>query len=173
MSFRFRYFMFLFAVGTPVSAVAATPATEGAMATPAFQSTEWRVECGNNGKTLDCQMVNRVLQQNGAQIVSITVHPLADGRKAYAVVQLPLGIALGVPVQLSVDGGLPVSLPLDTCLAQGCLASALLSDAVVTRALTGAVLKLSFGATSTKTIVMTMPLSGFAVAYDHIVHDAP
>lgn len=171
MSLRLQLLAFTIALSVPTATLAAIPAKETTptVAPSAFHSTEWRVECGNNGKTLDCQIDNRVVQQNGGQLVGITIHPLADPRKAYVVVQLPLGIPLQMPVQLGVDAGQPVSLPIETCLAQGCIAAATLSDEFVAAARKGAGLRLSFGATNTRSVVMTVPLQGFAVAYEYIM----
>lgn len=172
MSLRLQLLAFIAALVAPTAAMAAIPAPkpEAAVAS-AFHSTEWRVECGNNGKTLDCQTVNQIVQQNGAQLVSITIHPLAKPQSAFAIIQLPLGIPLETPVQLRVDAGQTLSLPFKTCLAQGCIAAAPLSKDFLAAALKGTGLRLSFGATDTRSLTMTVPLEGFAVAYDHMINN--
>lgn len=171
MSLRLHLLAVIAAIAAPTAAMAANPGpnpVEGGAS--AFHSTEWRVECGNNGNALDCQTVNRVIQENGAQLVSITIHPHAKSQSAFAIVQVPLGIPLETPVQLSIDAGQTLRLPFKTCLAEGCIAAAPLSEDVLAAALKGKWLRLSFAVKDTRNLTITVPLSGFVVAYNYMPH---
>ena len=144
-------------------------AAEGANASgAALSSTEWRVECGNNGKALDCQIIIHIFQLGGAEIASIAVHPGASEGPSFAVVQLPLGIALSAPVLLSGGQAPAAVLTLNTCIQQGCIASAALTSGFVAGLVAGAKLTLSFGMANSRTITMAVPLTGFGLAYHYV-----
>jgi len=163
MRFPKWFLVVALAMNLPVPAMAAA----GGGASTALSSTEWRVECGNDGKTLNCQIINHIFQQNGAEIASIAVHPAVTPGQIFAVVQLPLGIALNAPVQLSV-GSASVDLTLNTCIQQGCIASAALSSDFVSGLIAGARLTLSFGMANSRTVSMAVPLTGFGLAYRYV-----
>lgn len=149
-------------------AASSSNGSNGTSAAPAaLHSTEWHVDCGNNGKALDCQIVNHIVQADGNQVASIAIHPIAAG-KTVAVVQLPFGIALSVPIQLSVPGMAPVPLALNTCLPQGCFASAVFSDAFISGLIKSSQLTLSFAMANNRSVTMGLPLDGFALAYDFV-----
>jgi invasion protein IalB len=152
--------------GATNSSATANSAATASNAAP-LSSTEWRIECGNNGKALNCQIINHIFQQNGAEVASIAVRPAAAG-PVFAVVQLPLGIALNAPVQLSVQGALPLSLTVNTCIQQGCIATAALSPNFVLALVASAKLTLSFGMANSRTVTMGVPLTGFGLAYHYV-----
>ena len=150
-------------------AASSSNGSNGTNAAPAaLRSTEWHVDCGNNGKTLDCQIVNHIIQADGNQVASIAVHPIAATGKTVAGVQLPFGIALSAPIQLSVPGMAPVPLALNTCLPQGCFASAVFSDAFISGLIKSSQLTLSFAMANNRNVTMGLPLDGFALAYDFV-----
>jgi len=151
-------------ISAPLAAVGAT--ASAAPPAPSLRSTEWRVACDNNGKALDCQVNNQVIQPNGQPVASIAVHPLAGG-KTIAVVQLPLGIGFSAPVELSVDARPAVILTLDTCVAQGCIASGVLTDGFLADAEKGTKLTLAFGLGG-RNVTMGVPLQGFGLGYGFI-----
>jgi invasion protein IalB len=133
-----------------------------------FRSSNWRVECGNNGTTLDCETTNRIVRSNGEPLAFITFHPAAQGGGANAVVQLPLGIALSVPVLMAIDGKSTVTLPVSSCVTQGCIASATLPSTFLGSARQGKTLLISFGAPDGREVAMSIALEGFGLAYDRL-----
>lgn len=158
----------LTSLALPAAASAASDAPAGgpAAAPPAFHSTEWRVECSNSGTALDCQTVNRILQTDGQQLASITIHPRSHQGGVDAVVELPLGIALAMPVQLRVDDDAPQRLTLETCVNQSCIASAALAQAFGASLAGGKTVILSFGLPGRGQIAIRFPLTGFALAFN-------
>jgi invasion protein IalB len=167
MSQRFWLPLLPFFMGLSIAHAASSP--NGTNTAPAaLRSTEWHVDCGNNGKALDCQIVNHIVQADGNQVASIAIHPIAAAGKTVAVVQLPFGIALSAPIQLSVPGTAPVPLALNTCLPQGCFASAVFSDTFISGLIKSSQLTLSFAMANNRSVTMGLPLDGFALAYNFI-----
>jgi invasion protein IalB len=163
MSLRTGWLGFLLCICLP--AAPAMAASDSGSAQPALHSTQWRIECDNSGKALDCQTINRIVTPNGDTVATIAIHPLAGAGKTIALVQVPFGIAFGTPVQLSVKGAPVTTLTLNTCLAQGCIATGVLSDAFIAAAIASSKLTLSFGMDNNKNLALALPLEGFGLAY--------
>jgi invasion protein IalB len=164
---RHAYSKFLLApllVLLPQLALAATPTQQ----TGTFQSTQWRIECGNDGKSLSCQMINHVLQANNQSVASVALQPGRTHDQAAVTVELPLGIAVTAPVQLKVDAGPMVTLVVSTCVPQGCIATGSLSRTDLDQALQGQKLIISFLDSSGERLALSIPLAGFALAYDEL-----
>jgi invasion protein IalB len=153
--------------GIPPARADSSPSGQNT-APAALRSTQWHVECDNNGKALDCQIINHIVQPDGNQVASIAIHPIASAGKTVAVVQLPFGIALSAPIHLSVPGTAPVPLTLNTCLPQGCFASAVFSDPFISGLIKSSQLTLSFAMANNRSVTMGLPLNGFALAYDFV-----
>ena len=81
----------LFSLGLPAAVVAqdATPAA-------------WRVECGGDGKTLECRAVQQLVAQENKQLVIQLAARLGPDKMPVLGLQLPLGINLAEPIQLKV-----------------------------------------------------------------------
>jgi invasion protein IalB len=171
------YLALTVAFGMPALAHAATSTvttpTPMTTAAPRLASTEWRVDCNNDGTHLDCETVDRVVQPTGQTVLSVTMHPVNGGKQALAVVELPLGLPLNVPARMAVDQGPLISLAYNTCVAEGCIASTVLSEAEFAKALQGRTLKVSFAVTSDKTATLALPLRGLAVAFDYMTMTEP
>ena len=160
------------ALAQAASSPAATPAPASVpaqKAVPSLASTEWHVDCGNNGTKLDCETVNHVLQPNGQTLLSITLRPLKDGKQAAAIIELPLGLPL-TPVTVGVDQQPPVNVSYDTCLAEGCVATTVLSEKVLGAMLQGQALKVSFAVATDRAVKISLPLKGFPLAFDFMTH---
>lgn len=153
-------------VGAGTSFAATAPAPAKTSAT--FHSSNWQVECNNNGTALDCHTTNRITQMNGEQLASITFQPAAEGDGATAVLQLPLGIALSAPVQLAVGSNAPVTLVLNSCLTQGCFAAAKVPASFIARARQGKALIVSFGTPDGQRLAVSIALKGFELAFDRL-----
>jgi len=131
--------------------------------------TGWRVECANDGKALDCRAINRVSQRENQQLItSVSVRIPPETKKPVVTIQLPLGIQLGEQATLRVDDRQPDRYPIQTCTPTGCLAGAPVSDALIGALRGGRDLKVAFSSLANQTVTVTMPLAGFALAYDKI-----
>src|SRR5215470_19759814 len=84
------------AVLLAASAAGAAPAAPNTASVASDGGSGWRVECGNDGKTLDCRTINRVSQRENQQLIaSVGVHMRHDTKKPVITIQLPLGIQIG------------------------------------------------------------------------------
>jgi invasion protein IalB len=153
--------------------VAAAAAQTGTAPTtsplPSDGGTGWRVECANDGKVLDCQTVNKVSQRESGQIVAaVAVRMPPDTKKPVLMVQLPLGIQVTEQVTVQIDEGKSERFPIQTCAQNGCFVAAPVSDQVIGALRGGKNLKVAFQSLTKQTVTVTMPLGGFALAYDKI-----
>ena len=91
-----------------------------------------------------------------------------DTRKPVLMLQLPLGIQVTEPVTVQIDEGKTERLAIQTCAQNGCFLAAPASDAVIGALRGGKNLKVAFQSVAKQTVTVTMPLVGFALAYDKI-----
>jgi invasion protein IalB len=161
------------ATGAATAAAQTGAAPTGAAPTtapvPSDGGTGWRVECANDGKTLDCQTVNKVTQRESQQLVAaVAVRIPPDTKKPVLMMQLPLGIQVTEPVTVQIDEGKTERYPIQTCAQNGCFLAAPVSDAVIGALRGGKNVKVAFQSVAKQTVTVTMPLGGFALAYDRI-----
>jgi invasion protein IalB len=154
---------------TPQAPAAQAPAQNTTSPMPSDGGTGWRVECANDGKALDCQTVNKVSQRESGQIVAaVAIRVPPDTKKPVLMVQLPLGIQVTEQVSVQIDEGKTERYPIQTCAQNGCFVATPVADAVVGALRGGKNLKVAFQSLTKQTITVTMPLGGFALAYDKI-----
>jgi invasion protein IalB len=169
---RMRRRALLFAVVLAASAGAADVAARAAQNTASLPSdggSGWRVECANDGKALDCRAINRVSHRETQQLIAaVAVRIPPDTKKPVVTIQLPLGIQVTQQVTMRVDDGPPERYPIQTCTQTGCLTGAAASDALIGTLRGGRELKVAFHSLANQTVTVTMPLAGFALAYDKI-----
>lgn len=147
------------------SAVAAEQTT----ASIAAVGSNWRVECSSNGQVLDCRAVQQVVTRENQQLVAgLTVRVPTETKKPVMMVQMPLGILVSEGVDFVIDEGKPERLNIQTCNQQGCFVGTVLAEAVVAAMRTGKQLRLVFQNANKQAITVTMPLAGFALAYDKV-----
>jgi invasion protein IalB len=144
---------------------AAAPAA-GAQA-PASQDGvgAWRVECGGDGKVLECRAFQQLLTREN-QLVAQVVARLGPDKQPQLAMQLPLGISVSEPVVIKVDNGKEEKAPLQTCTNTGCFVSIPLKDPLLASMRTGTQLKLALQDTNKRTLNIDVPLLGFALAFD-------
>src|ERR1700739_2988931 len=73
----------------------------------------WRVECGGDGKTLECLAVQTLFRERQI-VIQVTVRYLAETKAAAMAILLPLGLNLTEPVLIKVDHGQPEQQPIQT-----------------------------------------------------------
>jgi invasion protein IalB len=160
-----------------VPATAQAPTAQAPAAQPPAQNspmpsdggTGWRVECANDGKALDCQTVNKVSQRESGQVVTaVAIRIPPDTKKPVLMVQVPLGIQVNQQVSVQVDEGKTERHPIQTCAQNGCFVAVPVADQVIGALRGGKTLKVAFHSVNGQTITVTMPLGGFALAYDKI-----
>jgi invasion protein IalB len=138
-------------------------------AAPVAAGTDWRVECTNNGKALDCRAYLDVVQRDNNQVItSVTVRYPTETKKPVMMVQLPLGILVSEAVAIGVDAGQPERSTVQTCTQQGCFVGAPLPDAFINAMRTGKQLKIVFYNVNKQPVTVTISLNGFVLAYDKV-----
>jgi invasion protein IalB len=143
--------------------------SSGASAQSPDPVSAWRVECTGDGKVLDCRAVQQLFQRDTRQLVlSILVRQPQDVKNAVMAIQLPLGISLTEPMLIRVDNGQPERQPVQTCTNTGCFVGMPVPDRFLSAMRTGSNLKLTFQDSNKKLIELTVPLLGFALAYDKV-----
>jgi invasion protein IalB len=162
----------LFAVVLAASAGVADVAVRAAQNTASLPSdggSGWRVECANDGKALDCRAINRVSHRETQQLIAaVAIRIPPDTKKPVVTIQLPLGIQVTQQVTMRVDDGQPERYPIQTCTQTGCLTGAAASDVLISTLRGGRELKVAFHSLANQMVTVTMPLAGFALAYDKI-----
>jgi invasion protein IalB len=154
---------------TPAAQAPAAQAPAQNAPMPSDGGTGWRVECANDGKALDCQTVNKVSQRESGQVVTaVAIRVPPDTKKPVLMVQLPLGIQVNQQVSVQVDEGKAERYPIQTCAQNGCFVAVPVADPVIGALRGGKNLKVAFQSVTSQTITVTMPLGGFALAYDKI-----
>jgi invasion protein IalB len=157
-----------------ISACAVVLAATGAVGaqqqkTVQAAGSDWRVECINSGKVLDCRAYAQVVQRDNKHIItSLTVRYPTEAKKPVMMVQTPLGVLVTEPVSISVDSAQPEHASIQTCTQAGCFAGSAISDALLAAMRSGKQLKIAFANSNKQTITVTLPLTGFALAYDKI-----
>lgn len=159
-----------------VAALAALFAAGPAMAQDGAGA--WRVECGGDGKVLECRAVQQLVTREDRQLVVQLVarlvpeaKPVVAAAAAPALVptltlQLPLGINVGEPLVLRVNDGKEEKVPLQTCTATGCFASVPLKDPLLAALRAGTTLKLALQDSNKRVVNIDVPLLGFGLAFD-------
>lgn len=158
-------------VGLP--AAAATPAapTVPAASPVPFVAGGWRVDCAaNDQKTLDCQATQQIVSNTTGQVLlAVAVRVPAGAKKSLLLLTLPLGIFVETPVKVTVDDGKAASYPIQTCTQAGCFAGDDLTEAQLGSLRSGTLLHIAYANLNKQIVTVTLPLSGFAAAYDKIV----
>lgn len=132
-------------------------------------TSDWRVECTTGGKTLDCSALIDVVQRDTHQIItSITVRYPTETKRPVMLVQVPLGILVSEEISIEVDNGQTEHVKVQTCTQAGCFAGSPVSDSLISAMRTGKQLKIVFYNVQKKPVTVTLPLKGFALAYDKI-----
>ena len=127
----------------------------------------WRVQCAGDGKSLDCRAVQQALARETRQpLASVAVRPLADGKTASMVAQLPLGLDLTEPAAIGVDNGPTERQAIQTCTAMGCFFAFALNDSLLAGMRTGGALKITVQDVNKKPVELSLPLLGFGLAFD-------
>jgi invasion protein IalB len=149
-------------------AAAATPAPASSPAP--FTAGGWRVECAaNNQKTMDCQATQQIVNNaTGQALMAVAVRMSADGKNPVMLLTLPLGMAVQKPVKVTIGSEKAMSYPIQACTQSGCLAGEDLTGAQVTALRTQTLLHIAYSELNGQIITVTLPLAGFAAAYDKI-----
>lgn len=147
------------------------PAAEQKPAEQKAPDSNWVTQCGAKTRAgaLDCSVQQTIIKTDTGQLVAqVSVRVPADTRTPVMMIQLPLGLFLPAGVELQVDQNKTIELPLQTCDASGCYAGTPVTADVLGQFQKGKSLRIGFKNLSQSKIDLTMPLPGFAAAYEGI-----
>jgi invasion protein IalB len=150
-----------------LAAAALTLISLGPLAAQTPGPAPWRVECGGDGKTLECGAIQRIVNADTKQpLAALVVHFAPELKAASMQILLPLGLNLTEPVGIRVDNGPPERQPIQTCNNGGCLVVLTVPDKFLAAMRTGTDLKLTLQDFNKKPVELAFPLLGFGIAYD-------
>lgn len=143
-------------------------AQEAPTAAPQPQAN-WASSCSATSRVvpLSCTLEQRIVLRNtGQQVARIAVQTSGpEPRTPGLLVHLPLGLSISAGVSLSVDGGPPRQLPIQTCDANGCYAVSTVDADLLAAFQSGHNLRLTFADLQTKPVNVEIKLDGFTKAY--------
>ncbi len=140
----------------------------------AYTISGWRVECGSQNNALACQALDQITARaNNSIIAAISVTQPKNAKTPMISVQVPLGVALDGGVHVGFASGAQQVIPFVACYANGCFAQANISDQLLAQMRSAAqplsMLYATYDANLNKQeIRISLPLNGFAVAYDKL-----
>lgn len=86
--------------------VAAAFVLPTSLAVAQAQETPWRVECGSDGKALNCSAIQEATRRNERRtFAALAVRKAADDKTFSMLIQVPLGVNLLEPMQFRIDDG--------------------------------------------------------------------
>ena len=92
----------------------------------------------------------------------------AETKKPVMMVQMPLGVIVSEAVEVIVDDGKPEKFNIQTCNQQGCFVGTPVADTLLAAMRSGTRLRIVFQNGNKQPVTVTMPLAGFALAYDKV-----
>lgn len=161
----------LLAAAAPAGTAAQTQPTQ--VSPNAYSISGWRVECSSRNNTLSCQLVDQVLTRaNNGVIAGISVLQAGDAKTPTMVVQVPLGVGVADGVRIGI-GSDEQLLPFISCYGNGCFARGTIGNPLLSEMRDAKQpLSISYstfdGNMNKQSVRITLPLDGFAVAYDKL-----
>ncbi|SFH20027.1 invasion associated locus B family protein [Modicisalibacter xianhensis] len=158
----------LAALAMAPAALAQQPTNEADVTTEQFQ--EWEVRCPQGAAAQGaCTMTQLVNNPDGSRPLMrvVMAYPPEIDTAAMAFF-LPLGTRLAPGLQLSVDGGEPVSFPFQVCMEQGCRADLPLRPELMQQLRSGTSATLSLIGPRGNRMDLDISLMGFTNASERI-----
>lgn len=141
--------------------------------------TKVKVADQANGEAQTAPEVNlcRTVQEGfdkigGGPLFVTAIQEREGGDGSRMMVTVPLGVDLRSGVQVKIDGGRPFKLDYASCTRVGCTADVKVSSDLITTMKSGQQLFLEVKGPRGKAFDTTIPLEGFAAAYDGNAADA-
>lgn len=127
---------------------------------------KWQVGCVQDVKGKQaCQMQQVLRKDDVFQIAVFVKAPAEAGQRPVGTIVPPWAALLARGVDMQVDNGQAVRVPLRICLPAGCIADFTLVEALETQMQKGTTLKLTIANASGQAVSFDVPLAGFSRAY--------
>jgi invasion protein IalB len=151
---------------TPPPATTPPPAAQDPSAQAPPTVAAWRLECIGDGKMLECQAMQSLVNRDDGKLVVLVSVRLPPKAQPTMMLQLPLGLSVAEPVQIAVDKGIADKQPVQTCTNAGCFVVMPLDDKFLLAMRTGTTLKVIVQDSTKRPISLDVPLLGFAIALE-------
>lgn len=129
----------------------------------------WTVGCFSSarGAAPDCKIEQRLFAKETGRALSVAVVDIPGAtRKPTLLMQLPNGLALQEGVSVTIGDGTPTPLVLQSCDGSGCLATLVLTPALIEAMEKGKVMAVKAVAANRQPLVFEHLLTDFAAAYE-------
>lgn len=126
----------------------------------------WHKGCATGGHP--CWVEQFALAMPKKIIVAHVRFDHQQGDQTGIIVWAPLGVALAPGLQLTLDGGKPITLPYERCSAEGCDASAVLDQAAVEKFKRGKTLVVRYIVEGNRAADIPIRLEGLTRALDSL-----
>ena len=133
----------------------------------------WSVVCRSAGReeTLACTMEQQIIvRETGRRLARLTIKTTKATEAGFAsmLLQVPLGLSIADGLTMQVDQAAPVTIPIQTCDANGCYGGHIVDQALLSALRAGSQLVLSFFDLQKQKIDVNFTLAGFTAAYSRI-----
>ena len=133
----------------------------------------WNVVCRSAGReeTLACTMEQQIIvRETGQRLARLTIKTTNATEAGFAslLLQVPLGLSIVDGLTMRVDQAAPVTIPIQTCDANGCYGGHIVDQALLSALRAGSQLVLSFFDLQKQKIDVNFTLAGFTAAYSRI-----
>ena len=136
-----------------------------------FKDWSARCETPRGAERESCYIFQRLVTKKDdgfVPVLHVLVGYLTPDGEPGLFATVPLGVSLPPGVQLSVDGGAPVSFGYSHCSNQGCLAALALTDALIAKLKAGNNAVVTFYTGSRKPVSITVSLQGFTAGFNSL-----
>ena len=133
----------------------------------------WSVVCRSAGReeTLACTLEQQIIvRETGRRLARLTIKTTKATEAGFAsmLLQVPLGLSIADGLTMQVDQAAPVTIPIQTCDANGCYGGHIVDQALLSALRAGSQLVLSFFDLQKQKIDANFTLAGFTAAYSRI-----
>ncbi len=159
----------LFLAGTALAQTAQQPSGKSSKQAAGKQAA-WKHECAQSKdkKTTNCRIIQNLVVRRGEKqqrLLTVIVRPQPKAKLHSILLALPHGLFLPAGVQITVDEGKPIKLPVQTSDAAGAYAGVAITQPLLSSLKKGKIMKVSFVSASRKGISIPVSLAGFTSAY--------
>ncbi|MDX5360756.1 MAG: invasion associated locus B family protein [Alphaproteobacteria bacterium] len=153
------------------SATPAQPAPPQPNITRTEDFRDWKLVCGtppgNASAPEQCHLLQSVVvSETKRRILQAEVGDSQDGR--ILALTVPLGIYLPAGIEISIDGGEKMRIPVDVCQPNGCAGAVKLDNAMLNRMKNGSRAVITFKNVQLKPIDVPLSLLGFTAGYAQV-----
>lgn len=133
----------------------------------------WSIGCIAAGRddALTCTMEQQIIvRETGQRLGRLTIKTTKGTEEGFAsmLLQVPLGLSIVDNLTMQVDQSAPVTIPIQTCDANGCYGGHIIDQALLSALRAGNQLTLSFFDLQKQKIDANFTLAGFTAAYERI-----